>query len=58
MDRTCSTLREMRNPYSILVGKCEGKNYLGDEDIERKIIKMEHNGSRIIVRRLLSSGSG
>jgi hypothetical protein len=31
-------IKEMRNAYKILVGKHQGRNYLGDPDINGRII--------------------
>jgi hypothetical protein len=33
MDRACTTTREKRNAYMILVGKSEGKRSLDDQDV-------------------------
>jgi hypothetical protein len=39
MSRTCSTLRQMRNAYKILVGKSEEtRDHFGDTDTKEGII--------------------
>jgi hypothetical protein len=38
MNGTCSTHKDIRNMYRILVRKPEGKSHLGDLSIEGRII--------------------